>query len=140
MPATAHPLWEVVPEGLAFAVLTLLSFCSRLSPQGSTCGVRSNTGSYVPSLGLWQTCSNWQHWCPLCGVRFIIRTILISFGNIWNSHVNFWILFENVWNSVGKSEYHLEIFENHLDISEIDLKKVKTNSDKILDLQVYYMG
>ena len=31
-------LWEVVLEGLAFAVLILLSFCSRLSPQGSTLG------------------------------------------------------------------------------------------------------
>ena len=38
MPGAAHPLWEVVPEGLAFAVLTLLSFCSRMSPQGSTLG------------------------------------------------------------------------------------------------------
>ena len=71
-----------------------------------------------------QTCLNWQHWCPLCGARFIIRTILISFGNIWNSHVNFWISFENVWNSLGKSEYNLEISENHLDISEFDLAKM----------------
>ena len=28
-------------------------------------------------------------WYPLCEVRFIIRTTLISLGNIWNSLVNF---------------------------------------------------
>ena len=71
-----------------------------------------------------QPCSNWKHWCPLCGTRLIIRTSLISFGNIWNSPVNFWISFENFWNSLGKSEYHLEISENHLDISGFDLAKV----------------
>ena len=68
-------------------------------------GVRSKTtDSYVPYFGIWQTCSNWQHWCPLCGARFIIRTILISFGNIWNSHV--------------------KTFESHLNTSEIHLENL----------------
>ena len=58
-----------------------------------------------------QTCSNWQHLCPLCGEQFIIRTTLLNlkftckFLNLIWKRLKFtwkiWISFGNIWKSFG---------------------------------------
>ena len=50
MPAAAHPPWEVVFEGLAFAVLTLLSFSHRM-PVCIPCSPRRRSSAWTRENG-----------------------------------------------------------------------------------------